>query len=74
MLYSVFLQIPENDIDTQKLVWKKLKTVQKIVLFDNSKYVRKKNKMAAIISIFGMRVSFVIGRSFGQSIFKGTSK
>lgn len=66
MLYSVFLQVPEDRIDIQKIVWQKLKTVQTMVMFDSSKLIRKKNKYAAWISLLGMKASYRIGRKFGQ--------
>lgn len=68
-LFSIFLQIPETDIELQKKVWHKLQSVQKIVLFDTSKYVRKKNRYAALASFLGMRRAYKLGRKFGQ---KGT--
>lgn len=66
MLYSIFLQIPEDDIKTQLLVWKKLNTVRKTILLDKSRLMRKKNKYAALVSLFGMKVSYRMGRRFGQ--------
>ena len=68
-LFSVFLQIPETDIELQKKVWRKLQSVQKTVLFDPSPYVRKKNRCAALASFLGMRAAYKLGRKFGQ---KGT--
>ena len=68
-LFSVFLQIPETDIELQKKVWRKLQSVQKTVLFDPSPYVRKKNRCAALVSFLGMRAAYKLGRKFGQ---KGT--
>lgn len=66
MTYSVFLQVNENDKKTQRILWNKLKTVQKDVMFDTSKIMRKKNRYAAYISILGMNISYIIGRKFGQ--------
>lgn len=66
MLYSVFLQIPNGNNDVKKFIWKKLKTVQKTVMLDTSKYIRKKNKYAAWVSLLGMNCSYRIGRLFGQ--------
>ena len=68
-LFAVFLQIPETDIELQKKVWRKLQSVQKTVLFDPSKYVRRKNRYAALASFLGMRAAYRLGRKFGQ---KGT--
>ena len=66
MTYSVFLQVPKNDKKTQRIIWNKLKTVQKDVMFDTSKIMRKKNRYAAFVSLLGMNVSYIIGRKFGQ--------
>lgn len=66
MTYSVFLQVPEDDKDTQRIIWNKLKTVQKDVMFDTSKIMRKKNRYAAFVSLLGMNISYIIGRKFGQ--------
>lgn len=71
MLYSVFLQVPEENKDLQKKIWEKLQTAQKIVMFDKSKLMRKKNRFAAWISLLGMNASYKIGRKFGQ---KGSRK
>lgn len=66
MTYSVFLQVPESDKKTQRIIWNKLKTVQRDVRFDTSKIMRKKNRYAAYVSMFGMNISYKIGRKFGQ--------
>lgn len=66
MTYSVFLQVPEDDKETQRIIWNKLKTVQKDVMFDTSKIMRKKNRYAAFVSLLGMNISYIIGRKFGQ--------
>ena len=66
MTYSVFLQVPKNDKKTQRIIWNKLKTVQKDVMFDTSKIMRKKNRYAAFVSLLGMNISYIIGRKFGQ--------
>lgn len=66
MTYSVFLQVPDDDKETQSIIWNKLKTVQKDVMFDTSKIMRKKNRYAAFVSLLGMNISYIIGRKFGQ--------
>lgn len=66
MTYSVFLQVPESDKKMQRLIWNKLRTVQKDVMLDSSKIMRKKNRYAAYVSILGMNVAYKIGRKFGQ--------
>lgn len=71
MLYSVFLQIPANRRDTKKRVWKKLKTIRKVIICDRSKIMRRKNKYASLVSLLGMDVSYCIGKKCGQ---KGSMK
>lgn len=66
MTYSVFLQVPRNDKKKQKIIWNKLKTVQKDIMFDTSRIMRKKNRYAAYVSMLGMNISYRIGRKFGQ--------
>lgn len=67
MTYSVFLQVPKKNTNIKEKIWKKLKSVQKDIMFDKSPLIRKKNKYAAWISyIFGMEISYYIGRKFGQ--------
>lgn len=76
MLFSVFLQVPAKDKEMQKHIWRKLRTVRKDVILDKSKLMRRKNKYAALIALLGMRLSYRIGRFFGQkdSMGKKTQK
>lgn len=69
MIYSVFLQIPENQPETQKLVWENILQYRCFILRNCNPLIRRKNKIAAIISYLGMSASYTIGRKFGQ---KGT--
>ena len=71
MLYSVFLQVPNEKKELKKQIWSKLRSIQKTIMFDHTKIMRKKNKYAAWISLLGMNASYVIGRKFGQ---KGSRK
>lgn len=66
MMFSVFLQVPPKNINTQKIIWKKIRECRNVVAFDNDILVRKKNKYAAWISFMGMKISYLIGRKFGQ--------
>lgn len=66
MTYSVFLQVPLQEKQTRKILWKKLQTVQKEIMFDRSKIIRKKNVYAAWTMLLGMNASYIIGRAFGQ--------
>ena len=69
MLFSVFLQIPKNEGEIRKKVWKKLTKVRFDVLFDNSGKMRRKNKIAAILSLCGLEITHFLGKRYGQ---KGT--
>lgn len=66
MTFSVFLQVNEDDFETKRMIWEKLKTVQRDIMFDTSKIMRKKNRYAAWISLLGMDISYKLGRKFGQ--------
>lgn len=66
MTYSVFLQVDFTDKKTMRLLWKKIKTVQKDIMFDSSGFIRGKNKLAAWVSILGMNLSYFVGKNFGQ--------
>ena len=66
MTFSVFLQVNEDDFETKRMIWEKLKTVQRDIMFDTSKIMRKKNRYAAWISLLGMDFSYKLGRKFGQ--------
>lgn len=69
MLYSVFLQVPAGDTYHKKMIWNTLKQGRLTVVLDPNKNMRKKNKYGAIVSLFGMNISYYLGRKFGQ---KGT--
>lgn len=69
MLFSVFLQIPKNNIQLRRRVWNKLNEVRFSVLCDSSGMMRKKNRIASFVSLFGMEITHLIGRKYGQ---KGT--
>lgn len=66
MLFSVFLQVPENDFTNKKLLWEKLKVYRMAVLFNSNFNMRMKNRLAAVISFLGMNITYKIGRKFGQ--------
>ena len=66
MMYSVFLQVPNDKKETQLLIWEKLLRCRKSVAFNKNKLMRKKNRYAALISYLGMKVSYYFGRKFGQ--------
>lgn len=66
MLFSVYLQIPFEQSELRKKVWKKLKSGRQTVMFDGNKLMRKKNRHAAWVSLLGMDATYKIGRKFGQ--------
>lgn len=70
-IFSVYLQIPKMDKEHRQLMWTYIKEHRGSVLYNHSKYLRKKDKAAAIVSFFGMDISYYLGRKFGQ---KGTMK
>lgn len=69
MVYSVFLQVPDDQPETQKLVWAKVIQYRRSILQNQNPLMRRKNKIAALISYLGMSTSHTLGRKFGQ---KGT--
>lgn len=70
MVYSVFLQIPNSNMQQRKELWCWLKKHRYQVLFDKNSAARKKNKLGAFASYLGMNMTFFIGNQFGQSIHK----
>ena len=67
--FSVYLQIPKQDTKKRKLVWAYIKKYRGNVLRNKSKYMRRKDKLAAVIAYMGMNVSLYVGKKIGQ---KGT--
>ena len=65
-VFSVFLQVPYENKDYLKKLWVEIKKYRKEVILNVDKMNRKKNIYAAIISLLGMRISYFIGRKFGQ--------
>ena len=60
--FQIFLQVPSKDIINQKRLWNEIIKYRFAVLFDTSKNMRLKNRAAAWISLFGMRMSHKIGQ------------
>ena len=60
--FQIFLQVPGDDLNNQKLVWNEIKKYRGSVLIDFNKSMRLKNRAAALISLLGMRMSHIIGR------------
>lgn len=66
MLFSVFLQVPYADQIHRKQLWNEIKKCRTSVLCDTSKLMRKKNKIASMVSYLGPFASYYIGRALGQ--------
>ncbi|MBE5851204.1 MAG: glycosyltransferase family 2 protein [Lachnospiraceae bacterium] len=62
--FHVFLQIPSDDKKNLNEVYKELKKYRSLVLKDQNKHIRKKNKLGAFFSYFGMRSAYVLGRLY----------
>jgi len=60
--YQVFLQVPVTDRKAQEQLWKEIKKYRKEVLLDAHRYVRLKNRIAAMVSYLGMKISHRLGR------------
>lgn len=71
LVFTVFLQIPEDDKVNMQKLWKYIKQSRKYVICNSSRYCRRKNKIAAMISFSGMKITYFIGRKIGQ---KGSMK
>lgn len=66
MVYSVFLQVPEDDIKNKKLLWDWMRKYRAIILLNLNPMMRKKNRIGALVSLCGMNISYNIGKNFGQ--------
>ncbi len=66
MVFSVYLQVPEEDEKNRELLWMWLIANRKFVLKNHDRNVRKKNKYGAYVTYFGKNVTAKIGRKFGQ--------
>lgn len=66
MLFSVFLQIPKENREVKRKVWKKLKEGRASIIHNRVSLMRKKNRYAALISYLGMTPAYILGRTFGQ--------
>jgi len=65
-IFSVFLQVPEDNEAVQRLLWDKIKIYRWSILCDRSTLMRRKDRVAAILSFLGMRFVWKLGRKFGQ--------
>lgn len=65
-LYQVFLQVPENDEANQKKLWNEIGKYRYIVMSDLSINVRIKNRIAALLTLLGMKNAHQIGRRINR--------
>ena len=59
--YQIFLQVPTSDLNSQKKLWTEIKKYRSSVIKNKDSRVRKKNKYAAFITLFGMNLAHKIG-------------
>ena len=59
-------KVPKDKSEIQKKLWVKLRSWRKSVAFNQSPIMRKKNRYAAWVAFGGMKLSYIIGRKFGQ--------
>ena len=62
--YHVFLQIPFLDRENLKIIWNEMKLYRYIVLADKNELVRNKNKIGAFTTLFGMNISYAVGKLY----------
>ncbi|WP_051227040.1 glycosyltransferase family 2 protein [Butyrivibrio sp. MC2013] len=61
--YHVLLQVPNEDKESQKKLFKEIKKYRLNVLFDPNDKVRIKNRIGAFVSLFGLRISVFVGKT-----------
>lgn len=66
MMFSVFLQVPYSNKVQLNRLWHEIKKCRKTVLFNKTKIMRRKNRIAAMISYLGQPISYYVGRKIGQ--------
>ena len=62
--YHVLLQVPREDKKHLQEIWYELKKYRIKVITDRNPLVRKKDKVGAWISLFGMNISYLAGRTY----------
>ena len=63
LFFQVFLQVPEDDIKNKQLLWNEIKKYRFSVLLNMTYNLRIKNRIAAFISLFGMKTTYIICKS-----------
>lgn len=66
--YQIFLQCPKENYEDLDLLWNEIKKYRAITLFDSSKMMRIKNRIAALISFFGKSMAHTLGNRFGNKV------
>lgn len=66
MNYEVFLRTCYNNSSLINQLWAEVKKYRKIVLSDLNYQVRFKNRVGAVVSFMGMKMSWIIGRKLTQ--------
>lgn len=66
LVFTVFLQVPESDKENMCRLWRYIKKSRKYVITNSNRYCRRKNKIAALISFSGMKMTYFIGKKIGQ--------
>ena len=64
LIFNVFLLVPKADYANQQKLWNYIKSYRKSILQNKSKYMRKKDKIAAVISYLGMHITYCIGKEY----------
>lgn len=68
-IFGIYLQIPKREKALRKKAWEHILRYRKFILTDRSPRLRRKDKIAAIVTFLGMDLAYEIGRRYGQ---KGT--
>ena len=66
--YQIFLQCPKENYEDLDLLWDEIKKYRAITLFDASRMMRFKNRIAALISFFGKKIAHILGNKFGNKV------
>ena len=61
LVSQVFLQVPKDKKKERESLWNEMKKYRKQICLDSSEYLRKKNKLAAMISYLGIDITYKFG-------------
>ncbi len=62
IVYTVFLQVPSDDLKDRKIMWNEILKYRDAVLRDRCRDVRLKNRGGALVTFLGMNPAWKIGR------------